>query len=458
MSQCELDFALAQKYSVPGPRYTSYPPATCFNDRVTWPEVEREIIENNRSARDLSLYFHIPFCYSLCWYCGCTTVITSQQTQSAVYLEYLKRELDLAARLLNPARQVVQLHLGGGTPTFMTPDEIRLLGKMLHGQFKFAEDLEASSELDPRRLTKEHLAALREAGFNRVSLGVQDFDLKVQQAVHRIQPFEMTKQVIDWARELGFKSVNVDLIYGLPYQTVETFGKTLAQALTLAPDRFAVFNYAHVPWLKPAQKALEKKCLPDADTKLHLLNLIIRTLTGPGGYVYIGMDHFARPNDELALAQKSKTLQRNFQGYSTRGDADIYAFGMSSISKTNQAYWQNQKDLHAYYAALNEGRVPFAKGYMMTPEDKLRGATIMQLMCNLSLNFAAMSRRFGIDFVQHFARELESLADLETDKLIVRSSEGLEVTEVGRLFIRNIAMRFDAYLPKESERRFSRTV
>lgn len=458
MSQCEIDFALAQKYSVPGPRYTSYPPATCFNDKVSWKQIEQEVVANNHTERDLSLYFHIPFCYSLCWYCGCTTVITLQQSQSAVYLEYLQKELDHAARLLNPARKVVQIHLGGGTPTFMTPDEIRKLGEMLRKQFKISGEVEASSEIDPRRLTRDHLAALREAGFNRVSLGVQDFDPEVQAAVHRIQPYDMTRQVVDWARELGFKSINIDLIYGLPFQNVESFDKTIDQVLTLKPDRFAVFNYAHVPWIKPAQKILEKKVLPTAEVKLHLLNLVIRRLTGGGDYVYIGMDHFARPDDELAVAQRNKSLQRNFQGYSTRGDADIYAFGMSSISKTDNAYWQNEKELEPYYGALNESRVPFHKGYLMTEEDKIRRATIMHLMCNLSLDYMLMSQRLGLDFAKHFETELASLSDLEADNLVHRTSESLEVTNQGRLFIRNIAMRFDAYLPKESERRFSRTV
>ncbi len=458
MTHCEIDFAFAQKYSVPGPRYTSYPPATAFNDKVSWAEIEREIAANNESTRDLSLYFHIPFCYTLCWYCGCTTVITLQQSQSAVYLEYLQKELELAGRLLNPERKVVQIHLGGGTPTFMTPDEIRKLGEMLRGKFKIANEVEASAEIDPRRLERDHLVALREAGFNRVSLGVQDFDPTVQAAVHRIQPYEMTKQVVDWAHELGFRSLNLDLIYGLPYQSVESFERTLDLVLTLGADRFAVFNYAHVPWIKPAQKILEKKVLPTAEVKLQLLNLVIRKLTGNGQYVYIGMDHFARPTDELSVAQRNKTLQRNFQGYSTRGDADIYAFGMSSISKTDNAYWQNDKELEKYYQALNEGRVPYHKGYLMTEEDKIRRTTIMQLMCNLVLDYDIMSKRLQIDFEKHFARELESLADLEADNLVIRKAGSVEVTDLGRLFIRNIAMRFDANLPKESERRYSRTV
>ncbi len=458
MTHCQIDFALAQKYSVAGPRYTSYPPATRFNDQVTWAEIETEIRGNNETARDLSLYFHIPFCYSLCWYCGCTTVITKEQSQSAAYLKAIQNELELAGRLLNPKRKVVQLHLGGGTPTFMAPDELRALGQMVRTRFTVADDVEAASEIDPRRLDKDHLAALREVGFNRISMGVQDFEEKVQQSVHRVQPYDLTRQVVDWTRELGFKSINIDLIYGLPEQTTASFERTLDLVLQLNPDRFAVFNYAHVPWLKRSQKVLEKKHLPAAEEKLALLNLVIRKLTGDGGYVYIGMDHFARPDDELALAQKNKSLQRNFQGYSTRGDADIYAFGMSSISKTDNAYWQNQKELVPYYSALQAGHTPFAKGYLLTDEDKIRRATIMTLMCNLSLEFPVMSKRLGIDFKRHFAKELESLTDLQSDNLVKVSEEGIEVTELGRLLIRNIAMRFDAYLPKETERRYSKTV
>ena len=324
-----VDLDLVQKYNVPGPRYTSYPPATHFTDRVSHDEIVEGIRANNRTAGDLSLYFHLPFCYSLCWYCGCTTVITPQQSQSATYLKYLDREMALAKELLHPGRRVVQLHFGGGTPTFLLPDEIRALGSLIHGRFQLDPEVEAGVEIDPRRLTRDHLVALHEVGFNRASLGVQDHDPVVQKAVHRIQPFEQSRNAVTWAREVGFRSVNIDLIYGLPHQTPESFERTLDEVLTLEPDRFAVFNYAYVPWIKPAQKIIKESTLPSAATKLQLLKLTIEKLTS-SGYVYIGMDHFARANDELALAQKQKTLQRNFQGYSTRGGADIYAFGMSS--------------------------------------------------------------------------------------------------------------------------------
>jgi oxygen-independent coproporphyrinogen-3 oxidase len=457
MSMLKVDLDLVKKYNVPGPRYTSYPPATHFTNEVSPATFIEKIRDNNRTERDLSLYFHLPFCYSLCWYCGCTTVITADQKKSGDYVKYLEREMDLLKPLLNPKRKVVQLHFGGGTPTFSLPDEIRRLGDMIHSRFNFASDLEAGVEVDPRRLSREHLVALHEVGFNRASMGVQDNDPVVQQAVHRIQPFEMTKQVVDWLREIGFHSVNIDLIYGLPFQTPASFSKTLDETLSLKPDRFAVFNYAHVPWMKPAQKILKTESLPTPETKLELLKLTIERLTSEG-YVYIGMDHFARAGDELAVAQRQKTLQRNFQGYSTRGGADIYAFGMSSISQADGFYWQNHKDLPEYYAALDAGKLPLHRGYVMTEEDQIRRMTIMRLMCDLGLDYPLMSRLLGLDFAEHFAREIESLDDLEADGLLVKTPEGLIVTDLGRLLVRNIAMRFDAYASTRKENRFSRTI
>jgi len=337
------------------------------------------------------------------------------------------------------------------------PDEIRRLGQMIHSRFSFASDAEAGVEVDPRRLTRDHLVALREIGFNRGSMGVQDNDPVVQKAVHRIQPFEMTKQSVEWMREVGFQSVNIDLIYGLPHQTPASFMKTLDETLSIKPDRFAVFNYAHVPWMKPAQKILQQGVLPSPETKLELLKLTIERLTSEG-YVYIGMDHFARAGDELAVAQKQKTLQRNFQGYSTRGGADIYAFGMSSISQADGFYWQNQKDLPDYYASLEANKLPLHRGYIMTDEDVIRRTTIMRLMCDLGLNYPAMSRLLNLDFKQHFATEIESLDDMEADGLVLKTPDELVVTDLGRLLVRNIAMRFDAYAGQRKENRFSRTI
>jgi len=459
MSKLNVNLDLIQKYNVPGPRYTSYPTAPQFTDQVTWPEVAAKIALAQPAGRGLSLYFHIPFCESLCWFCGCTTVITTQHENGALYLKYLDKEMDLMSARINPQRKVVQLHWGGGTPTFLSPAEIRALGQSIRKHFDLAPDIEAGVEMDPRRLTRDHVAALREVGFNRASIGVQDFNPAVQTAVHRIQPRAETEQAMEWARAAGFPSVNLDLIYGLPYQTVESFEKTLDGILELGPDRLAVFSYAHVPWMKPAQKILEQQtALPSAETKLNLLKLVIEKLTQNDRYTYIGMDHFARPTDELAVAQRQKTLQRNFQGYSTKGGADIYAFGMSAISQANGIYWQNVKDLPAYYKALDGGAAPFAKGYILSDDDKIRRHTIMRLMCDMSLDYGALAKDLEIDFARYFNAELESLTDLEQDGLLRRGAGGLVVNDTGRLFIRNIAMRFDRYLPASRERRFSKTI
>jgi len=457
MSTLQVDLELVRKYNVPGPRYTSYPPATQFTDEIPFDALRKKIEANNRSERDLSLYVHLPFCQTLCWYCGCTTVITARQGQSAIYLDYLRKEMELMGRLMNPGRKTVQLHYGGGTPTFLTPAELRQLGKMIHEKFQVAEDVEAGVEIDPRRLTRDHLVALRETGFSRASLGVQDHDAKVQEAVHRIQTYDQTKTAVEWIRETGFKSLNIDLIYGLPHQTAESFEKTIDEVLELQPDRFAVFSYAHVPWIKPAQRLFAEESLPTAEVKLQLLKLTIEKLTS-AGFVYIGMDHFARADDELAVAQRQRTLQRNFQGYSTHGGADIYSFGMSSISQADGIYWQNVKELPAYYGALDQGKFPMAKGYILTEDDKLRRQTIMRLMCDMGLDYGLMSQYLELDFKAYFAKELAPLADLEADGLIEQNHSGFSVTTQGRLFIRNIAMRFDTYQKTPAEGRFSRTI
>jgi oxygen-independent coproporphyrinogen-3 oxidase len=417
-----------------------------------------QIEANNRTPRDLSVYFHIPFCETLCWFCGCTTVITLNHAQGMAYVEALGREVARMAPLLHPDRKAVQLHFGGGSPTFLQPDEIRRLGEIIHQHFDFSPDIEASVEVDPRRLTRDHLVALREIGFNRASMGVQDFNGQVQAAIHRIQPREMTQQAIDWMRELGYHSINLDLIYGLPFQTPATFNETLDIVRTMQPDRLAVFSYAHVPWIKPSQKILEAKVLPTPESKLEVLKLVIERLTANDQYVYIGMDHFARPTDELAVAQREKKLQRNFQGYSTRAGSEIYAFGMSGVSQVPDAYWQNEKELPRWQAAVEAGQVPLHKAYFVTAEDKIRRETIMRTMCDLSLDFPAMSQRLGIHFEEHFAKELAALAPFEADGLVKRLATGLEVTDAGRLFIRNIAMCFDNTLAPAGERRHSKTI
>jgi oxygen-independent coproporphyrinogen III oxidase len=458
MSKLNVNLDLVKKYNVPGPRYTSYPPATKFTDMISWEQLSAKIEENNRAPRDLSVYFHIPFCETLCWFCGCTTVITLNHDKGMAYVEALGREVAKMAPKLNPQRKAVQLHFGGGSPTFLRPDEIRRLGEIIHQYFTFSPDIEASVEVDPRRLTRDHMVALREIGFNRASMGVQDFNPKVQDAIHRIQPREMTQQAMDWMRELGYNSINLDLIYGLPFQTPASFNETLDIVLTMKPDRLAVFSYAHVPWIKPSQKILEREVLPTPETKLEVLKLVIEKLTADGQYVYIGMDHFAKPTDELAVAQRNKQLQRNFQGYSTRAGSDIYAFGMSSISQIPEAYWQNEKELPKWQEAVDAGKVPLNRAYFVTDEDKIRRETIMRVMCDLSLDFAAMSQKLGLNFTRHFAKELTTLAPFEADGLVKLDSTGLEVTDAGRLFIRNIAMCFDNTLPPEGQRRHSKTI
>lgn len=458
MTSLSVNLDLVQKYNIAGPRYTSYPPATKFSESIAWEELDARIDANNRTERDLSIYFHIPFCESLCWFCGCTTVITSNHDKGRDYIDFLEREVEILAARINPRRKVVQLHFGGGSPTFLNPDEIRRLGAIIHKHFTFSPKIEASVEVDPRRLTRDHLVALRELGCNRASMGVQDFNPTVQEAIHRIQPRTMTQQAMDWMRELGFGSINFDLIYGLPHQTLHSYIETLNEVLEMEPDRLSVFSYAHVPWIKPAQKILEQRNLPTPEAKLQLLKLVIEKLTLNNRYTYIGMDHFARPDDELAVAQRNKKLQRNFQGYSTHAGSDIYAFGMSSISQITDAYWQNEKELPKYREVVAAGRAPRNRAYLMSEEDKLRRETIMRLMCDLSVDFSSISALLGIDFERHFAKELASLESFYADGLLQKSEQGFVVTDAGRLFIRNIAMHFDQTLVPTEEQRHSKTI
>ncbi len=453
-----VDLDLVRKYDISAPRYTSYPTAVEFKDFAS---TEPLLAHLDRSNQDetlpLSLYFHLPFCETLCWFCGCTTVITLNHKSSDTYLDYLEKEVALLAPKVHPKRRVVQLHYGGGTPTFFQAPQLARLAKLIRENFKFAPDAELSVEVDPRRLSHAQVVALRESGFNRASLGVQDFNPKVQEAVHRIQPRAMTEQAINWLRAEGFTSLNLDLIYGLPYQTVETFTDTLEQVLELNPDRLAVFSYAHVPWMKPAQKILEREsALPSPETKLAMLKLITETLTSRG-YVYIGMDHFAKATDELAVAQAAHTLQRNFQGYSTRAGAEILSFGISAISQTPFSYRQNHKTLEPYSAALDRGEVPALRGRELSDEDARRRDVIMRVMCHLGLDYAALSREFGFDFASRYAAELARLTPLAKDGLVKLSPTGMRVTDLGRLFLRNIAVCFDAYYAPESKRH-SRTV
>lgn len=455
-----LDLELIKKYSIAGPRYTSYPPATKFTAELPPLALEDAIRDDNASdANPLSLYFHLPFCESRCWYCGCNTVITRRHGAAAEYLEDLARELALLAPLMNPRRPVTQLHLGGGTPTFFPPDQLRRLGELVRKHFpNFSPTAEISVEIDPRRLTHDHVKALREFGATRASLGVQDTNRRVQLAIHRFQPHELTKQAVDWLRAEQFRSINFDLIYGLPLQTADTFAQTIADVLTLAPDRLSVFSYAHVPWIKPAQKIFEDRGqLPGSDEKLAMFAVAHDRLKR-AGFVDIGLDHFARPDDELALAQRAGTLQRNFQGYSTHAGASLYAFGMSSISQTADTYRQNFKDLPAYREALDAGRLPTERGLRLTAEDRRRRSIIMRLMCDRRLDFAAISRETGVHFQTHYASELATLTDLVADGIVELDATGLRVTPAGLPLMRVVAMRFDATLPSAPSRQHAKVI
>ena len=452
-----FDAALVRKYNRPGPRYTSYPTAVQFHD-VDDPET---LLPTAQPDAPLSLYLHLPFCESLCWFCGCTTVITRDPRKAETYLDYLEKEIALVRPRLGADRPVAQLHFGGGTPNFFSPAQLDRLSDILHGNFTFAPDAECSVELDPRRLTRAHVQAFARMGIRRASFGVQDVQEVVQKAIHRVQPHALNVAAVEWLREAGFESVNLDLIYGLPHQTPESFAATIDTVLELEPDRLAVFSYAHVPWIKPAQKILERDgALPTAETKLTLLQLFLARLQNAGFY-HIGMDHFARPDDELAVAQRQGTLQRNFQGYSTRAGLEIVGLGMSSIGQTDGLYRQNHKTLPEYYGALDAGRLPLTRGYFLTDEDQRRRTIIMRLMCDFALDFDRLDAALGLDFAVTYAEELTRFDPMEADGLVLRAPRSLHVTPVGKLLIRNLAMVFDAYLKPAAEAnspRFSRTI
>jgi oxygen-independent coproporphyrinogen-3 oxidase len=454
MMNVNLD--LARKYDVAGPRYTSYPTAPQF--RPWEPGEWLELLQENErtSTRDLSLYFHIPFCQTLCYYCGCNVIISHDRDRINGYLGYLDREMEIFQEQVGTRRRVSQLHWGGGSPSNLTPEEIRTLGAMIRSHFDIAEDAEIGVEIDPRRLTREHVVAFAEVGFNRASLGVQDFDPKVQMAINRWQPESETLQAIEWCRELGLESINVDLIYGLPHQTPESFHRTLERVIELSPDRLAVFNFAFVPWVKPHQKVIDQTALPSVDQKLAMLKDITETLTS-AGYVYIGMDHYAKPEDSMARAQREHRLHRNFQGYSTHAECDLLAFGVTSIGSTERTYSQNVKKANEYYEAIDRGELPAAVGIVLTDDDVLRRDVIMSLMCNMELDRRAVERHYEIDFDEYFAGIDEKLAPYADDGLVELDGPMIRITEEGRLFLRNIAMQFDAYLEKGTKL-FSRTV
>ena len=456
----DINLDLIKKYDKPGPRYTSYPTAPHFNDSFTPEKYLDEIIRTNNEANppDLSLYYHLPFCDTLCYFCGCNMIITRNRSRIEEYIKYLKNEIDLLRSYIVTSRKVVQLQWGGGTPTHLNPDEITDLISYINKNFEFKPDAERGCEIDPRELTRDHLAALRNGGFNRISMGVQDFNEQVQKAVNRIQPEDMTRQVVSWVHELGFQSVNLDLMYGLPFQSLETFAKTVDATIDISPDRIAVFNYAHVPWLKKHMALIKPEDLPVPEEKLQILKMTTEKLTN-AGYVFIGMDHFAKPDDELAVALREKKLYRNFQGYSTHAGADLYGTGITSISQIGKSYSQNVKKEKEYFVALDNGTIPIERGYYLSDDDILRRHVITKVMCDFELDFEVIDKTFNIEFEKYFGNGLEGMVDFIADGLVEIKNRKLTVTQMGRLLIRNIAMNFDGYIErKEDKARYSRTV
>jgi len=454
-----IDFNKFTKYSKPGPRYTSYPTALEFDERFDTNALLKEF-ENRDKSRPLSLYFHLPFCRSACYFCGCNVVFTSKEDKKERYIRYIEKELQILKSHLDTNREVIQMHFGGGTPTFFSPEQLDEVIGLIKGTFpNFTEDAEISCEIDPRFFTKEHMDVLKKGGFNRISFGVQDFDPKVQEAVHRIQPYDVTKEAIDLARANGIESVNVDLIYGLPFQTFETFKKTLQLARSLDADRFAVFNYAHVPWLKKTMRKIDETTLPHPSVKLEILKYTIDYFTGEG-YKMVGMDHFAKPEDELFKAIEKGELHRNFQGYTTKGGADLIGVGLTSIGEGKDYYVQNYKNMHQYEEAIDEGRLPVERGVKLTEDDIIRNAVIMELMSNFKLDIPRIEKAHNINFKEYFKESLEALKEFEEAEIVMITDKEIKANETGAMLIRNIAMVFDAYMNKHANNKktFSKTI
>jgi oxygen-independent coproporphyrinogen III oxidase len=457
------DPLLIQRYNRPGPRYTSYPTAVEFV-AVDDDSTERSAYQQRDPQKPLSLYLHIPFCRHVCYYCGCNKIVTKDTSRAAPYLDYLKDEIRRKRLLLQPAANgklalVEQMHLGGGTPTFLSDDELRDLMGFLHEQFEFSQASSAdfSIEVDPRELRPTTLALLRELGFNRISYGVQDLEPAVQEAVNRVQSEEMIRQVMNEARALGFRSINIDLIYGLPHQTLETFNRTVETIIDLSPDRLSVFNYAHLPERFKPQRRINEADLPEANEKLAILGHCIQRLS-EAGYHYVGMDHFAKPDDELAIAQASGKLHRNFQGYTTHGDCDLLGFGVSSISQIGDYYLQNQVKLEHYENQLNQQCLPLSKACQVSTDDRIRRRIITELLCHLTVNFDRLDAEFAINSRTWLQADLERLQPMVADDLVTVDNHGISITPRGRLLVRNACMAFDSYLHKHQQQRFSRAI
>src|SRR6202049_3631719 len=455
----EISEEFLEKYNRPGPRYTSYPTAPVWRDDFRVDDLERSCEQANAARTPVSIYMHLPFCESLCLFCACNVVITKDHGVAPPYIEILEREIERVSRFVPRERPVVQFHWGGGTPTYLTPEQMEGLFRFTAERFTFAPDAEIGIEIDPRVTTHAHLETLRRLGFNRLSMGIQDFHPEVQEAIHRIQPLETTRGLIEEARRLGFDSINVDLIYGLPLQTAERFAHTVEQVVALSPDRLAMFSYAHVPWRRKQQGALATR-LPEGMEKFHIFRAGLEHFLD-AGYQYIGMDHFARPNDELAVAQRNRTLHRNFQGYTTKAGADLYGMGVSAISGIGSCYAQNDRDVACYRERIERRGIATMRGYRLSDDDLLRRAVISRILCPGVLHKSEIEREFGVEFDRTFAGEMARLAPFVSNGLVDFDGGVLRTSLLGRIFIRNIAMVFDPYLEKqqlESRPLFSKTL
>jgi oxygen-independent coproporphyrinogen-3 oxidase len=454
----QFDLPLINRYDKAGPRYTSYPTALELHDGFTEHDYRQHIAKSNAAGEPLSLYVHIPFCDTVCFYCACNKIITKNRAHAQPYLDNLCQEIAMQGALFDKNRVVNQLHWGGGTPTFLSYEQMHQLMTVTREHFTLKDDDsgEYSIEVDPRETNLHTVQQLRSLGFNRISLGVQDFDHDVQKAVNRIQSETQTFTVLKAAREEGFRSTNIDLIYGLPLQTVDSFNKTLDKILHVSPDRFSIFNYAHIPSRFKTQRQINDADLPSPEVKLAILQSVGQRLAD-AGYVYIGMDHFAKPDDELAIAQRQGLLHRNFQGYSTHSDCDLIGLGITSIGQVGDAYSQNVKDLESYDQLIKQGKLPVFKGVALNDDDRCRRAVIMQLICHFELQFAAIERGYAIRFSEYFADELQALTPMQADGLVTISADGIQVLPAGRLLIRNICMVFDRYLAQKQQQ-FSRVI
>ena len=450
----KIDFKKLSKFSRHAPRYTSYPTAVEFKELS-----EAEILPFLKSDKPLSLYFHLPFCRSACYFCGCNVVYTSKADKRKRYIEYLKKELDTLSKHLDTSRLVRQLHFGGGTPTFFTPEELDEIYTLIESHFtNYEEDAEISVEIDPRFFSKEHMDVMKAHRVNRISFGVQDFNEETQKAVNRIQPFDLTKNAVDIARNAGINSINIDLIYGLPYQNLETFKKTLELVKKLDPDRLAVFNYAHVPWLKKGMRKIDETTLPTPEEKLKIFKYVIDFFES-NGYIMVGMDHFAKPEDELFRAIEKGELHRNFQGYTTKGGADLIGIGLTSIGEVDDAYMQNYKDLKSYEKAVDEGKLPVFRGVILSEEDKIRKYVIMEMMANFSFDIKRFEEKFKLNFFEKFKDEIKELQEFVDEGLVEITPEKIKVNKTGSLLIRNIVLPFDEYFKKmKNQKVFSKSI